>query len=306
MTTKTTKKPRAKNVQIHPYSAREYVELRTELLTYINSRLNELGQIRGKDAEAVKLLDQRLNDEVSAHIVLTNEVESLKNEQARIRGVLADMKTKIADISGVIPSFLRDTDALGCKVNTHDAQLEINFTDVRRTLGLHKQRLDKYEEQLDMYGLHIANLFGAHGDVEGVEKLIAENGKKTGNSQRKAEVPIILRRARDLLQAYNSWCQGHNAIDKNGIEANPSGENARKWSAVGAIVRLCSGELRHQVLLALCIAVDFLWHILPDPPAVLIDEQMIDWLNEWNDGMVRSDGDIIFAFNLAIRRAERA
>lgn len=209
---------------------------------------------------------------------LQKRMEEQENESTKAwgmlgdhRGALADMKGKIADIASIIPSLLRDTDGLGRMVNTHDAQLEINFNDVRRTQGAHKERLDKLDERMNMAECDIEKLYDPRAfGPEPKQPLVRD------------DVVKVLQMAKQRVEAH---------------------DNPRAVSVVRAIT-FCTlpGDLRSRALLAMYLSVSCIWQLSAEAPTVFTDNVICQLLNEWNDGMVTCKADVLLAFDMAIRK----
>lgn len=153
--------------------------------------------------------------------------------------------------------------------------------------------LTKHQEQLDMFGHDITNLFAAHGDVAGVEALIKEYEKKP------AVLPVPPRKAVEaaLQLAYGLISQGGLCA---GMDSNGSA-----YSPVGALKLVSGGSILSGAVHELYRAVDHIWDLTPGEIRTEDMEQEIQLLNEWNDGMVKGVKDVLLALDVAIRTADR-
>jgi Domain of unknown function (DUF1905) len=97
----------------------------------------------------------------------------------------------------------------------------------------------------------------------------------------------VLWNARKLVA--QGWTQGADARDRDGRPVHPWSPNARSWSMLGAIV---CGDETHQGRVALGSLAE----------AVVIVASAVDAssLNDWNDESVRTQADVLAAFDATI------
>jgi hypothetical protein len=63
----------------------------------------------------------------------------------------------------------------------------------------------------------------------------------------------IIERAKELIQDEQHWCRGYLATDEHGLGVNPTGEQAVKYSALGALIaETWARELARNALWPLC------------------------------------------------------
>jgi hypothetical protein len=266
MATKTTKKPKDASSTKHP--TKEYIDLRNGIVRYVNREV----------VRRINLLDQRLDDGVSAHIALTNEVETLSTKH----NVL-----------------VRDVKALHTKMELLDDR-QGDAANSSRAMYLN---LKKINEQLDMFGHDISNLFAAHGDLPGVEKLIKEHEAAPKKAEKERTLEEVLTEAKKLVQL--GWCKGAPARKSGGGHTYTADIEAMEWSAHGALIVAARQDHRllDAAVTSLYTVVRFIWPVKdPYAPDELNYNNMCSRLDEWNDGMVKDANEVILAFNLAIKR----
>jgi hypothetical protein len=108
---------------------------------------------------------------------------------------------------------------------------------------------------------------------------------------------MLLADARELVS--RGWCQGAEAEDERGGPVVPWSADARRWSALGALVATAGGpdalvnggpslERVATAALALGLAAG------------------VETLKEWNDAPERTRAEVLAVFDRAVRLAEAA
>lgn len=100
---------------------------------------------------------------------------------------------------------------------------------------------------------------------------------------------MILESARALLASKGMWTQGAFARNRKGLSTSPHGKKACSFCMVGAIDSVSYGERGNMA------AIRLLRGVLPKGATIGV----------WNDAPGRTQGEVLSAFDRAIRKAEK-